>query len=199
MMKEFKRVCVWVAATAFIAQAGENTCSIISFGPAMPASSSAARVNPLGDTKKFGTGWGAGLMFLKLPFAEHESALSGLAVGGKISYNRWVRDSTFTQIFFLGTQGIVRYNLPLMIKPFNLFVQAGWGMFIGPHSFTDDDTLDYNANPPFMFVMEGIKKCGTSFNIGIDWDVLEISSDITMVFTRGKPSAWLSINAAMKF
>jgi|WetSurMetagenome_2_1015567.scaffolds.fasta_scaffold174530_2 hypothetical protein len=198
-MRAFKAVCMCAAAITFVAHAEKNTYSVISLGPALPISSSAARVNSSGETKKFGTGWGAGWTFLGFPFAKYESTLSGLAFGGKISYNRWVRDSTLTQVFFLGTQAIVRYNLPPMIKPFNLFVQAGWGMFIGPRSFTSADTLDYNFQPSPLVPIDGMKKCGASFIAGMDWDVFEIAPEIVMVFTRGKPSAWFSINAAMKF
>jgi hypothetical protein len=198
-MRAFKTVCVCAAAMTFVAHAEKNTYSVISLGPALPIASSAARVNLSGDTKKFGTGWGAGLTFLGFPFAKNESTLSDLAFGGKISYNRWVRDSTMTQVFFLGTQGIVRYDLPPVIKPFKLFVQAGWGVFIGPRSFTSADTLDYNAEPSPLIPIAGMKKCGASLAAGIDWDVFEFSPEITMVFTRGKPSTWLSINAAIKF
>jgi len=40
---------------------------------------------------------------------------------------------------------------------------------------------------------------GVSFNIGLDWDVIEITPGMSMVFTKGKMSAWLSISMAAKF
>lgn len=197
-MKGLKVVCLCVAAVAFVAQA-KNTCSVFSVCPALPIVSTAAPVDTMGGTKTLSAGWGAGWTFLGLPFAESGPLLSGLAFGGKISYNRWVRDSTGTPLYFLGTQGIVRYFLPLDIKPFELFVQAGGGMFIGEHGFTDPDTLNRTSFPQFVLATEGVKNFGVSFNIGMDWDVIEVSPGITFVPTRGKPSAWLSIDAAVKF
>jgi hypothetical protein len=197
-MRAFKMVCIGVAAITFVAHA-KNTYSVFSLGPALPISGSAAKVDTMGGAKELGTGWNGAWTFFGLPFSKSGTALSGLAFGGKISYSRWVRDSTLTQVFFLGTQGIVRYYVPPVINPFDLFVQAGWGMLIGPRSFTDPDTLDYNFQPNPFLLIEGIKKCAASFNIGIDWDVIEVSPGITVVFTSSKPSVWFSIDGGMKF
>jgi hypothetical protein len=194
-MRAFMMVCFCVAVVACVAQA-KNTYSAFSLGSALPMSSSAP--TPTGD-KMLGAGWEAGWTFFGLPFAQSESALSGLAFGGKISYDRWLRDSTMKELTILGTQVIVRYYAPLKIKPFDLFVQGGLGMFIGEHGFADPDTVK-GWPPPFnLIVTEGKKNTGLSFNVGMDWDVLEISPGLTIVFTKEKSSAWLSINAAMKF
>ncbi|MGA2507634.1 MAG: hypothetical protein ABSF80_09180 [Chitinispirillaceae bacterium] len=197
-MRVFKLVFIGVAAASFIAQA-KNTYTVFSLGPAWPVSGSAAPVDTMGDTKKLGPGWNGSWTFFGLPFSKSGTALSGLGFGGKISYGRWERDSTFTEINFLGTQAIVRYYVPLTIKPFDLFVQAGGGMFIGYHGFTDPDTLNLQYPPTTIQVTKGIKNTGVSFNIGMDWDVIELSPGMTMVFTKRKTSAWFEIDAAMKF
>ena len=197
-MRVIKMICIGVAALTFVAHA-KNTYSVFSIGPAIPISGSAALVDTaMGNTKNLGTGWEAGWTFFGLPFSKSGPALSGLAFGGKISYCRWVRDSTLSELTFLGTQGIVRYYLPVSIKPFDLFVQAGSGMTIGEHGFADPDTLNRLSLPQYL-VNKGIKKVGSSFNIGIDWDVFEVSPGVMFVPTRGKASAWFSIDAAMKF
>jgi hypothetical protein len=202
-MKAFTRVCFLVMALQLVVHA-KNTYSAFSLGCAIPASPTGAQTSTdpaLPDEKKLGMGWDAGWTFFGFPFSESGPALSGLALGGKINYNRWVRDSTRKELTFLGTQGIVRYNMPFDIKPFDLFVQAGCGMFIGEHGFADPDTIPPvpAPSPVERVVSEGIKNLGVSFNIGIDWDVLEFTPGLTMVFTKGKPSTWLSISAAAKF
>jgi hypothetical protein len=182
----------------------KNTYSAFSLGFAMPASPSGAQTSTdptLPSEKKLGMGWDGGWTFFGLPFSESGAALSGLAFGGKINYSRWVRDSTRKELTFLGTQGIIRYYAPMNIKPFDLFLQAGGGMFIGEHGFTDPDTIPPvpAPSPVDRIVTEGIKNMGVSFNIGLDWDVIEFTPGVTMIFTKGKSSAWLSINAAAKF
>jgi hypothetical protein len=188
-------VCLCVALVVCIAQA-KNTYSAFSLGWALPMSNAA--FTPSGE-KELSSGWDLGWTFFGLPFAESGNALSGLAFGGKINYCRWVRDSTLTELTFLGTQGIVRYYAPLNIKPFDLFIQAGLGMFIGEHGFGDPDTLTPGRRQMDIKVFEGIKNTGVSFDIGIDWDVFEVSPGMTIVLTQEKSSAWFSINAAMKF
>jgi hypothetical protein len=194
-MRVFKLVCFCVAALSFATHA-KDAYSVFSLGFAMPMSS--ATYTPTGD-KELGTGWDAGWTFFKLPFAKSEGALSGLGFGGKISYCRWVRDSTFKELTFLGTQIIARYNAPLHIKHFDLFIQGGIGMFIGEHGFSDPDTLPGYPPPSELVVTEGKKNIGVSLNIGLDWDVFEVSPGFTMALTSGKSSAWLSLSAAMKF
>ena len=202
-MKTFIKFGIFIMALLFVAHA-KNTYSAFSLGLAMPASPSGAQTSTdpaMPNEKKLGNGWDAGWTFFGLPFSESGPALSGLAFGGKISYSRWVRDSTRKELTFLGTQGIVRYYTPLNIKPFDLFVQAGCGMFIGEHGFTDPDTIPPvpAPSPVDRIVTEGIKNMGVSFNIGLDWDIMEITPGLTMVLTKGKTSAWLSISLAAKF
>jgi len=196
-MRVLTMVCIGVVALPFLAQA-DNTYSAYSLGFAPPLSPAA---KTLGADKKLGMGWDAGWTFFGLPFSKSGPVLSGLAFGGKINYSRWVRDSTRKETTFLGTQGIVRYYTPFNVKPFDLFLQAGGGMFIGEHGFTDPDTIPPvpAPSPVERIVTKGIKSLGVSFNIGLDWDVLECTPGLTMVFTKGKPSTWLSINAAAKF
>jgi hypothetical protein len=188
-------VCLIVTALTFIVHA-ENTYSVFSFGAALPLSSAAS--TPSGD-KKLGLGWDAGWTFFGLPFTNSGSLLSGLSFGGQISYSRWVRDSTLSETTFLGTQGIVRYYVPPFIKPFDLFVQAGCGMFIGERGFAGPDTLNHASAPTDVVVTEGKINTGVSLNIGIDWDVIEFIPGMTIVYTKGKSSVWYSFDAAMKF
>ncbi len=185
-----------MAALTFVVQAQQNTWSVFSVGPALPLGSTAAPT--LGAGKTLGTGWNGAWTFFGLPFSKSGDALSGLGFGGSLSYSRWVRDSTLSETVFMGTQAIVRYYIPPLIKPFDLFVQAGGGMLIGEHGFTDPDTLSLNSQPTSVLVTKGIINPGASFNVGIDWDVLEVTPAVTVVFTKGKTSAWFSINAAMK-
>jgi hypothetical protein len=194
-MRVLKMVCFCVVIITCVAHA-KNTYSAFSLGRTLPLSSAAPT---RGSDKALEMGWEGAWTFFGLPFAKSESALSGLAFGGKISYNRWLRDSTLTELTVLGTQGIVRYYAPLEIKPFDLFVQAGLGMFIGEHGFADPDTLYQYPIPSGITVIEGKKNIGVSFNVGMNWDVFEVSPGMTIVLTQGKSSAWFSINAAMKF
>ena len=206
-MRAFKLICICIAVLSSVVQA-KNTYSVLSLGLAVPMSSAAQiwGVDDTGGQVYFGDrtlkpGWEGAMTFFGLPFTKSESALSGLAFGGKISYNRWTRDSTMQECTFLGTQGIVRYYLPVKINRFEFFGQVGGGMFIGENGFNDLDSVPA-APPPSgnnKIITEGQKNFGASFNIGIDWDVIEFSPGVTVVFTRGKPSMWFSLNAAAKF
>jgi hypothetical protein len=195
-MRFIKIICIGVASLTFVVQAQQNSWSVFSAGPALPLGSTSAPT--LGAGKELGTGWNGAWTFFGLPFSKSGDALSGLGFGGSLSYNRWVRDSTLSETVFMGTQAIVRYYIPPLIKPFDLFVQAGGGMLIGDHNFTNPDTLSLNSQPTSVFVTKGVINPGASFNIGIDWDVLEITPAVTAAFTKGKTSAWFSIDAAMK-
>jgi hypothetical protein len=198
-MRVFGLVCIGVAALTFVVQAQQNTWSVFSVGPALPLGSTAApTLGPPGASKDLGTGWNGAWTFFGLPFSKSGDALAGLGFGGSLSYSRWVRDSTLSETVFMGTQAIVRYYIPPVIKPFDLFVQVGGGMLIGEHGFTDPDTLSLNSQPTSVLVTKGVINPGASFNIGIDWDVLEITPAVTAAFTKGKTSAWFSIDAAMK-
>jgi hypothetical protein len=194
-MRALKLMCICVAALTFATHA-KDTYSAFSVGFAMPMSSAAH--TPTGD-KVLRTGWDGGWTFFGFPFAKSESALSGLAFGGKINYCRWLRDSTFKELTILGTQAIVRYYAPLPVKPIGLFIQGGLGMFIGEHGFSDPDTIPGYPPPADLIVTEGKKSLGMSLSIGMDWDVLEISPGLTIVLTPEKSSAWFSLSAAMKF
>jgi hypothetical protein len=201
-MRSFKLACICLVAVLFTVHA-KNTYSVFSLGLAVPTSSAAPMYdldyNYVGD-KNLKPGWEGGLTFFGLPFTKLENALSGLALGGKINFCRWERDSTLKELTFLGTQGIVRYYLPLLkIKPFDLFAQIGCGMFIGEHGFADHDSIPASPKPNDLKVTEGQKDLGVSFNIGIDWDVIEFTPGMTMVLTSDKPSMWFSLNAAAKF
>jgi hypothetical protein len=195
LMRAFRLVCICLMAFTFVVQA-KNTYTAFSLGLAVPLSSAA--LTPSGE-KNLDLGWDGGLTFFGLPFTESDNFLSGLAFGGKISYSRWVRDSTMKELTFLGTQGILRYYTPLNIKPFDLFIQAGCGMFIGEHGFGDPDTVPAYPLPTEMEVIEGKKNLGISFLIGMNMDILEIAPGVTVVLTSDKPSMWFSLNAAAKF
>jgi hypothetical protein len=202
-MRVVKLVCICVAALAFVTQA-KDTYSVFSLGLSSPMGSSAvvhqgtSAPDTLISEKSLRMGWDLGWTFFKLPFAESGGPLSGLALGGKISYSRWQRDSTLNEIYFLGTQGILRYYTPFKIIGFEPFIQAGLGLFFGEHGFGDADTLSRGVYPMKTLVTKGTYS-GISFAIGMDWDVIEISPGLTMVLTPDKSSAWLSLSAAMKF
>jgi hypothetical protein len=205
-MRAVKLVCICVATLAFAVHA-KDTYSAFSLGFAGPMSSGAvvsARPSESGtDTmfseKTLAMGWELGWTFFKLPFAESGGPLSGLGFGGKISFCRWVRDSTLKELTILGTQAIVRYYTPFKIAGFDPFVQGGLGMFIGERGFQERDTVP-GYPPPFdRIVTLGKKNIGISLNVGLDWDVIEVTPGLTLVLTSEKSSAWLSLSAAMKF
>jgi hypothetical protein len=197
-------MCIVVAAC--VGQA-KNTYSAFSVGVALPMDASApvAYEHPQDGTpfpvgyKNLKTGWDGAWTFFGLPFTKYENALSGLAFGGKINYSRWVRDSTWKELTFLGTQGIIRYYLPVKLNRFEFFGQVGGGMFIGEHGYSDPDTLARDQFPTPTLVFKGAKNLGVTLNLGLDWDIVEFTPGMTIVFTKGKPSAWLSISAAAKF
>jgi hypothetical protein len=205
-MRVVKLVCIGVATLIFAVQA-KDTYSAFSLGFAGPMSSSAvtAKIASGTDTmlteKSLNMGWELGWTFFKLPFAESEGALKGLAFGGKISFCRWVRDSTLKELTILGTQAIVRYYTPFKLAWFDPYVQGGLGMFIGEHGFGDLDTVPASPPPQAMnrVITLGKKNIGLSLSIGLDWDVIEVSPGLTIVLTPEKSSAWLSLCAAMKF
>ncbi len=172
-----------------------NTYSSFSVGLAIPATSTSA-LTKTGE-KSTGSGWDGSWTFFGKPFPNADNLLSGLVFGGKISYSRWVRDSTYTPITFLGTQGIARLYSPPIIRPFDLFCQVGGGMFIGEYGFSDHDTLD--SGQPTDQIIQGKKNIGFHLGIGIDWDVIEFLPIFTMILTKDRASAWLSFNAGMKF
>ncbi len=172
-----------------------NTYSSFSVGLALPVTSTSVKTGT--TEKKAGPGWDGAWTFFGKPFANSESIWSGLAFGGKISYSRWVRDSTYTVLSFVGAQGLARFYAPPVIKPFDLFGQVGGGLFVGEYGFGDDDTLVLKH--PTDQTVQGKKNIGIHFGIGIDWDVIEFMPMITMVLTKDRASAWLSVNAGMKF
>jgi hypothetical protein len=196
-MRVLKMVCISVIALTFVVQA-KNTYSVFSVGLAMPMSS-ATMTDTLGGTRNLKNGWDGGWTFFGLPFTKSGSVLSGLAFGGKISYSRWVRDSTLKELTFLGTQGIVRYYLPFHLNRFDFFGQVGCGMFIGEHGYSDPDTINRTKFPQPELIIEGKKNTGVSINLGMDWDVMEVTPGMTIVLTKGKPSTWFSLSAAAKF
>jgi hypothetical protein len=134
-----------------------------------------------------------------LPFEKNENALSGLGLGLKLNYSRWMRDSTWKELTFLGTQAIVRYYLPVKPAELEFFGQIGAGMFIGEHSFSDPDTLERALLPSPPIIIEGEKNMGFTANIGIDWRFLEFTPGITVVFTKPYPSTWITFCLAAKF
>ena len=180
----------------------KNTFHSFTLGAAVPLSSTSAMTIPDAadsNPKSLGSGWEFGWTFFGKPFQEKEGILSGLAFGGKVSYSRWVRDSTYTPVTFLGIQALSRYYLSLDL-PFNLFAQAGGGLFIGEYAFSDPDTIDGTLPPGTdqIKITEGKKSFGMNAGFGFNWDVIEIVPLVTIVFTD-KLSAWFSINAGMVF
>jgi hypothetical protein len=200
-MKALKIAGLSVLLLSFYSFAGlkeetKTTYHIFSVGPAYPIGNTEAPTIPVTNLKKLHNGWDADWTFFGKPFLG--TGLSGLAFGGKISYSRWVRDSTFTPVTFLGVHGIARYYMPSYIKPLNFFGQIGGGWFIGEYAFTDPDTVDWN-HPQFdPVVKKSQNSFGMHFGIGVNADVVEIMPVVTIVATK-KPSIWWSLNVGMTF
>jgi|GEM_PF-5782532 len=195
-MKLSGRICLCILAAWAITHA-KNTFSSFSLAPAWPVTSTKART-PTGE-KELGTGWDAGWTLFGKPFTRLDNPLKGLALGGRISYSRWLRDSTSTAVTFLGTQVIARYYIPRIVRPIDLFCQAGGGMFIGEYNFCSVDTTNWENKPRVPVIFEGQKDLGLSFGIGVNWEVVEIVPTITCVSTKDGWCGWFSLNAAMTF
>ncbi|MBN1307151.1 MAG: hypothetical protein JXA18_04490 [Chitinispirillaceae bacterium] len=201
-MRAFSGAAMCVVLLSCFSHA-KSTFSSFSWALALPVGNTSAMTLPYTNWKRLDVGWDAGMTFFGKPFLKLDNASSDLALGGKISYSRWKRDSTLTPVTFLGMQGILRYfipsqYLPPMIEPFDLFAQAGGGLFIGEYGFTSPDTTDWSQPPAEVKVTEGKKYFGMNVGVGINWNVIEIMPVVTMVFTN-KPSMWLSISAGMTF
>ena len=180
----------------------KNTGHSFKLGVAVPLTNTSVMTipddaNP--NPKSLGPGWEFGWTFFGKPFHASGTALNGLAFGGTIRYSRWVRDSTYTPVTFLGVEALSRFYLPIEL-PVQMFAQIGGGMFIGEYAFSDPDTIDGTFPPGTdqIKVTEGKKSPGMNFGVGFNWDVIEIVPLITVVFTD-KPSAWFSLNAGMVF
>jgi hypothetical protein len=194
-MRALMLACICVVALLSATHA-KNTYTVLSLGVASPMNS--ATHTPSGD-KLLKTGWDGGFTFFGLPFEKNENALSGLGLGLKLNYSRWMRDSTWKELTFLGTQAIVRYYLPVKPAECEFFGQIGGGMFIGEHGYSDPDTLDRSILPPSPVIFKGIKNFGFTANIGIDWRFLEFTPGMTVVFTKPYPSTWITFSLAAKF
>lgn len=198
-MKTLTTSCILVLFLICLSDAKETFHSF-SIGLASPINSSApTSTNP--DTpneKTLKLGWDAGWTFFGKPFLKYDNAIAGLSFGGKISFSRWVRDSTLTGINFLGTQLISRYYLPMPNKQIGIFVQGGAGFFIGEHGFKDPDTLNVGLPPSVVQVTKGKWYGGYSLAAGFNWDIFEIVPSITIVGTK-ITSSWFAINAAVTF
>lgn len=200
---------VFVVLLSFYSFAGvkegtKTTFNSFTLGPAVPVSNTEAMTNPTEvspepNLKKLKPGWEAGWTFFGKPFLELENALSGLAIGGKISYSSWRRDSTYTPVSFLGVQGIARYYIPTVIKPLDIFAQAGAGWFTGEYSFTDADTVDW-GKPPTNPIVRNAQHCvGFNVGAGVDIDVVEILPLVMIVKTEKELCIWFSCNLGMTF
>jgi len=185
------------------------TFNSFTVGPALPIGGTAVMTRPETDPpanpptdplmRSLKSGWEAGWTFFGKPFLSSDNALSGLAFGGKVSYSRWNRDSTWTPVTILGVQGIVRYYIPPVIKQVDLFGQAGAGWFIGEYGFFDPDTLDRSSATQERIVTKGQNWLGVHFGVGMNADVVEVLPVITVVATKSKLSTWLSLNLGMTF
>ncbi len=177
----------------------KKTFNSFTGGLALPISKTSAITIPLTNIRKLQPGWEVGWTFFGKPFTELENGWSGLAFGGKVSYSRWKRDSTLTPITFLGTQGIVRYYLPLSSKPLEIFTQIGGGWFIGEHGFTDPDTVDWSEAKNDPVVVTSQNCFGFDIGVGVNIDVVEILPVVTFVATKNDLSIWLALNLGMTF
>jgi hypothetical protein len=201
MMKTLKITGLFALSLFFYSFAGlkdetKTTYHSFSIGPAYTIGNTEAPTIPVTNLKKLHNGWDADWTFFGKPFLG--TGLSGLAFGGKISYSRWVRDSTFTPVTFLGVQGILRYYMPRFINPLNFFGQVGGGWFTGEYGFTDPDTVVWDPTDFQPRVKKGQNCFGVHFGVGVNADVVEIMPVFTIVATQ-KLSAWLSLNVGMTF
>jgi hypothetical protein len=204
IMKALKITGLSVVLLFFYSFAGlkdttKATYNSFSVGPAYPIGNTAAPTIPVTNLKKLHNGWDATWTFFGKPFLENYNVLSGVAFGGKVSYSRWERDSTFTPVTFLSVQGIVRYYTPRFIGPLDFFGQVGGGWFLGEYGFTDPDTVDWN-HPDFEPIVHKGQNClGVHFGVGVNADVVEVMPVLTIVATKRKLSTWLSLNVGMTF
>lgn len=112
-MKVLKLSSLCVLLLCFFADA-KNTFHSFYLGPAFPLSNTSAFTDEafseeiqeiVPNYKELKTGWDAGWTFFGKPLTKFDNALSGLGFGGKISYSRWVRDSTLTPNYFFRSPG----------------------------------------------------------------------------------------------
>lgn len=190
------------------AQSDENVKSVyhsFTVGPALPLTNTSVMTNP--DTtpgadpmmRELKSGWNVAWTFFKKPFTAFDNALSGLAFGGKISYSRWERDSTYTPVTFLGVEGITRFYIPKIVEPVDFFAQAGAGWFLGEYGFSDPDTVDWDIWTSTPILQEGLSSFGVHFGVGVNADVVEVMPVVTVVATRRSLSAWVALNLGMVF
>lgn len=183
----------------------KSTYTSFTVAPAFPLGSGQVVTNPDPSPtanpmlRGLHNGWEAAWTFFGKPFLGFDNALSGAAFGGKVSYCRWNRDSTWTPVTILGVQGIARYYLPPLVKPVDFFTQAGGGWFIGEYGFFDQDTIDWGNATRDRVVKLGQNWLGVHLGVGMNADVVEVMPVITIVATRSKLSTWLSLNIGMTF
>ena len=203
-MRALKFTGVSILLLSFYTFAGlkdttKSTFHSFTGGLALPLSNTSVPTISATNYKKLKPGWEFGWTFFGKPFKKFDNALSGLSFGGKVGYSRWKRDSTWTQVTFLGVRGIVRYYLPRSLKPLGVFAQAGGGWFTGEYGFSDPDTVDW-SDPDFDPVVTRGQNCfGFDLGVGVDVDIFEILPIITFVKTENDLSIWLSLNLGMTF
>jgi hypothetical protein len=194
-------ICVFLLSFCAFAGMKESKKNRHSFtvGPALPISDNSAKTIPDSNYKNLKLGWDGSWTFTGKPFDSFDNVISGIGLGGKVSYSRWERDSTLTPVAFLGIQGIVRYSLPLKVEFLDIFAQAGGGLFMGEYGFTDPDTVDW-TKPDFAPKVKTTQYCpGFNLGAGIDFFIVELMPLITMVFTKNDVSTWLSLNLGITF
>jgi hypothetical protein len=199
---QFTGVCILMLSFysfAGIKDTTKNTYNSFTFGPALPLSNTAAMTIPKTNMKNLKPGWEAGWTFFGKPLHEMENALSGIALGGKVSYSSWRRDSTYTPVTFLGVEGLLRYYTPPIIRPFDVFAQVGAGWYIGEYSFTEADTVDWGKPKDIPVVRDGQNCLGFDFGAGVDIDIVEILPLVRVVMTKKELCIWFSLNLGMTF
>lgn len=177
----------------------KSTFNSFTIGPAFPLNNTSAPTIPATNMKELKTGWEAGWTFFGKPFLKKKSALSDFSFGGKASYSSWRRDSTLTSVTFLGVQGIVRYYMPPIIKPLDIFAQTGGGWFLGEYGFSDADTVDWTLPDFDPVVTKGQNCAGFHIGAGVNIDVVEILPAVTIVATKNDLSIWFALNLGMIF
>lgn len=154
--------------------------------------------------KSVGIGWSIGWTFFGRPSKkELAEELLPFGIGGKINFNHWKRDSTFTQINYLTMEIIGRWyfleksNLKF---PSSIFIQYGIGGVIGEYaSFAEPDTNDWKYEPDEPIIITGKWGMSNNIGIGIVWDIIEFLPTVNFTFIKGKLCAWLSLNLGVTF
>ncbi|MCX7725305.1 MAG: hypothetical protein N2053_00500 [Chitinispirillaceae bacterium] len=204
-----KAIKVMMGIGVFLTFTYAKNFSSFSLAPAFPITKSKAitLVGYEGDSmitteKSLGLGWGIGWTFFRRPVKKESEDMLPFGIGGKIGFNHWKRDSTFTQLNYLNMEIIGRwYFLEKKFKfPSALFIQGGVGGVVGEYaSFSEPDTLDWKYEPDQPIIINGKWGLSNNIGIGIVWDIIEFLPCVNFTIIEGKLCGWLSLSVGVTF